>query len=162
MLQAPTSQSQINYPLENGEQVEVRFCYVQFDMASVQWPFVFKYFITYTIQCDTLCPQKVFGYILNPGSTQPTIQQGKVGIGAPPCSKPCRCPPASQRLFFWLIMKRDTKTDKHRLHTVCSTHVDVQLPLLRFDFNKLHLIGYLDVACSGGFLSLLGNGFLLG
>jgi hypothetical protein len=64
--------------------------------------------------------------------------------------------------FFWLIMKRDTKTDKHRLHTVCSTHVDVQLPLLRFDFNKLHLIGYLDVACSGGFLSLLGNGFLLG
>ena len=52
-------------------------------------------------------------------------------------------------------MKRDTKTDKHRLHTVCSTHVDVQLPLLRFDFNKLHLIGYLDVACSGGFLSLL-------
>jgi hypothetical protein len=67
-----------------------------------------------------------------------------------------------EMIFFWLIMKRDTKTDKHRLHTVCSTHVDVQLPLLRFDFNKLHLIGYLDVACSGGFLSLLGNGFLLG
>ena len=36
----------------------------------------------------------------------------------------------------------------------CSKHVDVQVPLLHFDFNKSHLIGYLDVTCSGGFLSL--------